>query len=150
MLKNLVILSLLSAPVLADEYEQKFEPTVCNEGDSCVITTTVANNKSVFKLIQIEDEDGQNVGAKLSSSSAITDIFYEGVQACYTGIISDICDIGELMTGNTNVDYSQGGHTLIESFHCYSIDGVINFEYEVKSDYADEIEIEKTKLSKCE
>ncbi len=150
MFKTMIIFSLLSAPVWADEYDQQFEPTVCNEGESCVVTTTVANNQSIYKLIQIEDETGQIVGAKLSAASSITDIFYEGVSACYKGLISDICDIGELMTGNTNVDYSQGGHTSIKSFHCYSIDNVISFEYEVQSDYADELEIQKTKLSKCE
>src|SRR5690606_9073397 len=120
------------------------------EGESCIETTTAGGNQSVFKLIQIEEVDGSIVGSRLNMSSSITDIFYEGVTACYKGAIADACDMGELMAGNANYDYAQGGHARIENFNCFAINGVVNFEYDVDSDYSQNLEFTKVTIQKCQ
>lgn len=143
----LIFVSLTTHASFAQDAD--YEPAVCNEGESCIETTTAGGNQSVFKLIQIEDEEGQIIGKRLNMNSAITDIFYEGVTACYKGVIADACDMGELMTGSTNLDYGQGGHARIEKFNCFAFDGAVNFEYDVISDYTQGPEFTKVVLAKC-
>lgn len=147
MSKYLLLLTLISTEVFAQDAD--IEPEVCNEGESCIETTTAGGHQSVFKLIHIEDEMGTVVGSKLNVSSAITDIFYDGVTACYKGKISDICNIGELMAGNTNLEYSQGGHARIENFSCFALNGIVNFEYDVDSDYEPDLLLTRVKIEKC-
>lgn len=147
MSKYLLLLALISTGAFAQDAD--IEPEVCNLDESCIETTTAGGHQSVFKLIQIEDEMGTVVGSKLNVGSAITDIFYDGVTACYKGQISDVCNIGELMAGNTNLEYSQGGHARIENFKCSAFNGVVNFEYDVDSDYEPDLLLTRVKIEKC-
>ena len=149
MSKYLILLStLLTLQVFAQDAD--LEPTVCDAEESCVKTTTPAGNQSQFKLIEIFDVDGQSLGKKLSSSSAINDVFYEGITACYQGIIADACDMGELMAGATNLEFTQGGHAKIEDFKCYALDRVVYFEYELHSDYDQNPTLTKVSLEICQ
>lgn len=126
------------------------EPEVCNTGESCVETTTAGGHQSVFKLIQIENEEGEIVGSKLNVASSITDIFYEGISSCHKGKVADICNIGELMAGNTNLEYTQGGHAQILNFECYSLNNTVTYDYDVKSDYEPEVIPTSVEIKICE
>ncbi len=149
MSKYLILLStLFSFNVFAQDAD--FEPVTCEQTESCIKTVTPAGNQSHFKLIEMFDVDGQSLGKKLSSASAINDVFYEGITGCYQGIIADACDIGELMAGSTNLDYTQGGHARVENFKCFALDHVVNFEYDLLSDYAENAELIKVTLEICQ
>ena len=149
MSKYLILLSaLFTFQAFAQDVD--FEPVVCDQEQSCIRTTTPAGNQSHFKLIEIFDVDGQSLGKKLSSSSAINDIFYDGIIGCYQGNIADACDMGELMAGATNLDYSQGGHASVTAFKCYALDRVVNFEYDLHSDYSQDPIPTKVSLEVCQ
>lgn len=148
MYKYLFLLSLLFTHSLSFANDEEVQE--CLSDQTCIETTTAGGNRSVFALIDIIDEAGEVIGSRLNKGSAITDIFYEGVEACYRGTIAHICNMGELMVANTNIYYTQGGHAKVENFKCYALNQVINFEYDVDSDYDEDLLASIATLKKCE
>lgn len=123
----------------------------CLAGESCIITSFASGHQSILKLLPVEDdESGAITETRLNNASSITDTFFDSHQSCYRGRIADICHIGEMLSGNTNLDYMQGGHFQALDFNCYAINKLVRFDYIERSDYSSRDQEVTIRLAPCQ
>lgn len=150
MTKLLAIIFIASLAPMA--YAQDRDESVietCNANESCIITSSGSGFEHIIKIISVEDYNRQSVGATLNTRSTIIDSFYEGQNSCYRGKIRDACKMGEMLAGNTNMDYAGGGHFEVSEFNCYALGQSVYFEYLESNDYEPEAKRTTINLNPC-
>lgn len=86
---------------------------------------------------------------KLNTHSSLLDINFSN--SCYTGDTAEVQSIVTSLIGNTNLDFSQGGHAvIIDANLTVGNQGQIKVEITYGSDYEVELIQEVLTLSKCD
>lgn len=129
----------LSSVAFAQDGYHSFEEVTCDIGENCLISKKYDH---VLKLIAVEDEVGEVVGARLSSNSFLADTVYRGADVCFKGDSTGVCKVLEI---SANAD---GGDGIINTFKCEAA-ASIKLTYEVEY-YGYGAETLKFEIKKCE
>lgn len=116
---------------LAQTYQDNYhnDPKPVCESEDCLISGDI-------EMGLVHSYDGHGFAyEKLNTSSALSDVLYEGNTVCFRGSARKVVKILEALAGNDERNYYDGGHQLIEDLMLTPKNLSIGYDIKVHSDY---------------